>query len=318
MCIDQRPVDPKSSQRRPGPHADSFPTGRVDMIRNSDSIYLAYDCLGTEFCIGDFTFNADVDTSNNNSIIDHFESRTESVKVYDPYKIIHMDSGHVHRVSFNNTDATILRTFIKITFSPDIFNRVGNDHNYLLDYNWPLYLRTIERNNNSIMDGYVNLHEFLYISHDQLADHFEHKIALDLADDKIIKIRREGIAYIHPAIEGDLLVTNNTNGEFMTCLTAKKGDWKLFNPKTKAKYFMSLTKIKELYDIEIIPKIVYLVIKAKSTIALAFKINRSVRIDAPWKVPQYLRSGDYIVKRANGEIYGVTSMDVGENYKIEE
>ena len=83
LCIDQRPVESNLSQRRPGAHADSFPIGRIDMDRLSDSIYLGYDCLPTEFCIGDFTFKQYINTNDNSEILKHFQQNTINVKQYD-------------------------------------------------------------------------------------------------------------------------------------------------------------------------------------------------------------------------------------------
>lgn len=142
-----------------------------------------------------------------------------------------MDSGHVHQVSFNNTSSNMNRTFIKIVFSPDLFNRVGNDHNYLFDYNWPLYQRSVERNNSSILDGYVtNDVDFEYVPLDKLCSAFTENY--DWLDNNMYNVHRKGHAIAKPAEEGEFLVTNDMDGNFVTCLVAQKNDWKIKNPIT--------------------------------------------------------------------------------------
>lgn len=314
MCVDQRPVHPNTSQRRPGAHADSFPTGRVLMNRLSDSVYLGYDCLPTEFCIGDFTFQPNIDTSNNSDILHHFESNTHSIKTFDNYQIIKIDSGHVHQVGFNKSSQPINRTFIKITFSPDIFNRVGNDHNYLFDYDWPLYERTKERNNSSILGGYVDDSEFESIPCGGLHSVFNQDNKPSWTESKIYKILRNGKVYVLPATEGELLVTNDREGNFMTCTVAKRNDWKIVNPITEAQYFLSTDKLQEFYEVDEI--ICNESISPKQSISLARMINKKIRISAPWGTQQYLREGDYLVKRSNNEIYGITNKDIVDNYQI--
>ena len=38
------------------------------------------------------------------------------------------------------------RVFVKVTFSQEKFNLLGNSHNYLIDYDWPMRKRRKERN----------------------------------------------------------------------------------------------------------------------------------------------------------------------------
>ena len=60
LCVDQRPVKPGKSQRRPGWHADSFVTPLThDDTKNvlHDSIYITSDCIPTIYNPGPFPFN---------------------------------------------------------------------------------------------------------------------------------------------------------------------------------------------------------------------------------------------------------------------
>lgn len=308
LCVDQRPVMPNFSQRRPGAHSDSFPMGNTQMTRISDSIYLGYNNMPTEFCIGDFTFNNNIDMTNIQEILKHFDIKTTSVKTFDPYHIIKMDSGHVHRVSFNNTNNVIDRTFIKLTFSPDIFNRVGNDHNYLFDYDWPLYERSIERNNSSIFGGHMNDDEYSFYGYDDCIKLFHN-------NKNVTRMKRKGKVYVVPANEGDLLATRclKSNRNFMSCSVAKKNSWKVINPITMVEYFLDNNKLVEFYDTTNI-SCGKLLDPKPNTHILAVKINENIRINTPWGGFQYLSNGDYLIKRHNGDIYGITVDDMQNNY----
>lgn len=43
-------------------------------------------------------------------------------------------------------DAAQLRSFVKISFSNERYDLIGNAHNHTLHYNWPMHPRRIQRN----------------------------------------------------------------------------------------------------------------------------------------------------------------------------
>ena len=55
-----------------------------------------------------------------------------------------------HRSAINSTDKTLLRTFVKITFTTELFNGFGNAWNYKLPHIKPSKYRDIERNHGVI------------------------------------------------------------------------------------------------------------------------------------------------------------------------
>ena len=97
LSVDQRQVNPGQSQRRPGWHSDSFITEstRKNLTDSNvpidvDSIYLAYNCLPTEFCSGPFTFDHSFDHNNNADVLNHFEQMSKGLKIvtYPPFTIL--------------------------------------------------------------------------------------------------------------------------------------------------------------------------------------------------------------------------------------
>lgn len=120
---------------RDGWHTDGF---------GSDDInYIWCDSLPTKYICGEFR----------NVPQDHMES----LKYFE-----HLGNGNTHHYCNVNTiyrlDDTVihaqdnykgsptLRTFVKVSFSKEKYNLKGNSHNYLLDYDWEMKDRGLERN----------------------------------------------------------------------------------------------------------------------------------------------------------------------------
>jgi hypothetical protein len=324
LCIDQRPVLPNNYQRRPGWHADSFITKSTHLQYNNnsfsppmDTVYLAYDCLATEFNKSIFSFSKDVDNHSNDAVLQHFDkmAKPKNVITFPPYTILKMDPRSVHRVQMNNSTRTIDRTFIKLTFTTEIFNRLGNDHNYLFNYNWPLFQRTMERNNSSLFNGLFDESQHKEISKEQLETLFSScsssLIENSTFDTTIHKVVKIGDVHIQPTYEGELLLTNENN-TFITCNTAKAGEHKITNLNNGTQYFLSMDKIMNFYDLSEISKGI---VKPKSIIGHAIKIKSQIKILAPWNAYQYLYPNDYIIKKGN-DIYGIKNSDFSRCYKL--
>lgn len=60
--------------------------------------------------------------------------------------LYHLDKECIHKPSENESDKTVLRTFIKVTFSKEIFNGYGNAWNYLIPDIKPTAKRLETRN----------------------------------------------------------------------------------------------------------------------------------------------------------------------------
>lgn len=130
-------VSPENMGNRQGWHTDGFGT--------TDMNYVWCDYLPTEFCVQDFNITQD-DTIS----LREFEAqaRAENIVTYPDNELMLIDPFTVHRVP--EVDRGGLRTFVRFSVSPDIYNMHGNAVNPLFDYDWPMKPRTIQRNNTSI------------------------------------------------------------------------------------------------------------------------------------------------------------------------
>ncbi len=118
-------VAPNSTGKRPGWHIDGF--------KSDQHNYIWSDCIPTEVCTGKFELSNDHEISLEEMLTqsrgnDKFTHTLLENTLYE------MNQECVHRPSVNNTDNSILRTFIKITYSTELFNCAGNAWNYKLPH----------------------------------------------------------------------------------------------------------------------------------------------------------------------------------------
>lgn len=126
-------VTPDNMGNRPGWHIDGFGTNDVN--------YIWSDSAPTEFCIQEFSLSQDHELSMDQM---SQQASERNIRTYGTHNLIKLDSTMVHRVPVHTISG--FRVFIKISVSKDKYNLKGNAHNYLLDYNWHMYDRSVERN----------------------------------------------------------------------------------------------------------------------------------------------------------------------------
>lgn len=119
---------------RPGWHCDGF--------LSDDLNYIWFDSAPTVFTTGDFCVSED----HQESLIQFGgQARQEDEYLGQTHTLYRLDDKCIHRV---NTDIPqqIMRTFVKITVSPNRFNLKDNSKNPLLPDNGPFYDRSLVRN----------------------------------------------------------------------------------------------------------------------------------------------------------------------------
>lgn len=117
---------------RPGWHSDGFMTDDIN--------YIWYNKSPTVFNCTEFNLSQD-DTLSLKEMNEQWE--LENNKTYPNNTILRLDQYNIHRVGPTSTG---MRTFVKVSFSKDKYDLIGNSHNYLLDYNWEMKPRKEQRN----------------------------------------------------------------------------------------------------------------------------------------------------------------------------
>lgn len=125
---------PGNPLNRPGWHCDGFGTEDVN--------YVWWVGPGTRFAPQAFYNISD----------DHVESlkqfeaqvKLDSVVTYPERGLFRIDPSVVH--STPEITKTVMRQYVKISFSDQKYNLENNSHNYMFDYDWPLHSRDNLRN----------------------------------------------------------------------------------------------------------------------------------------------------------------------------
>ncbi|HEX8610171.1 MAG TPA: hypothetical protein VF800_02700 [Telluria sp.] len=127
-------VGPHCLGNRPGWHTDGFGTDDIN--------YIWSDTLPTEFCVGQrFDLSDDHDISLAQMAQ---QASPENFRTYAPGSLLQLDSTIVHRAAQPVSEG--YRTFVKVSVSRHQYNLIGNAHNYLFDYEWPMVERQASRN----------------------------------------------------------------------------------------------------------------------------------------------------------------------------
>lgn len=122
----------EKSFNREGWHTDGFMT--------KDITYLWSDTSPTLFNFSDFSLTQD-DATSLQEMQEQADPRQNHT--FANCSLLQLDQYNIHRCEPTHE---CVRSFLKITFSKDKFDRKGNTHNYLLDYAWEMKPRSQQRN----------------------------------------------------------------------------------------------------------------------------------------------------------------------------
>lgn len=137
LTIKKRYVAPMGYGNREGWHIDGFESDQHNFIW-SDSEHMP-----TEVCVGNFNLSQD----HNKSLSEMDEQARYKGRIQlNANMLYEMDQQCVHRPSVNLSQEYVLRTFIKITYSKELFNGIGNAWNYKLPQFKPNKPRMPNRN----------------------------------------------------------------------------------------------------------------------------------------------------------------------------
>ena len=121
------------SYNRMGYHSDGFLTDDIN--------YIWSDCNPTVFNNTNFKLTMDDKISMNEM---QQQAKVENEVTFENCTLLRLNQFNIHKVAENTKSC--MRTFVKISFSKDKYDLVGNAHNYLFDYNWTMQKRKTERN----------------------------------------------------------------------------------------------------------------------------------------------------------------------------
>ncbi len=140
LSIHQGWVRPGQRQRETPAHVDGFQGPRWEKKHPANHSYLVSDTLQPDFYPVDFPLEH-IDL-NFDDIYAEFTRRIEQgVTTWSPrdLELILMDCYCVHRSRI--AQELVFRTWLRVSWETRVFDRLGNTHNPLFDYDWKMVAR---------------------------------------------------------------------------------------------------------------------------------------------------------------------------------
>jgi len=128
------PVFPGNPGNRPGWHVDGYGS-------DGDLNFIWYDINPTEFAVQEFFDIPDDDILS----MQAFTEQASNIVTYPCQHLLRLDESVVHRAGPVINSG--MRSFVKITASNHKLKKIGNSHNYDLNYDWSLTERNIQNRN---------------------------------------------------------------------------------------------------------------------------------------------------------------------------
>ncbi|MCH9621999.1 MAG: hypothetical protein S4CHLAM20_14330 [Chlamydiia bacterium] len=317
ITVDQGIVEPHVSQRRSGWHGDSY--RKIDTRKTSlkipvDHVYVVADCCPTLFVPGPFSLNS-IDPENIDEVLTTFSSiaNTQEAITYPNYTLLKMDPYCVHDAGINKTDHALHRTFVKISISQSKYCKLGNAHNQLFVYDWPMVPRhKVPYSPEAIKQSSHRKDRDLYqeVNVEQI-DFLNDSCFLPWVKPTIYNIVRKGEVQAEKARVGDMLETK-LDDFLITIWVAKENQWKVsysggYEVFTDDHIFKTIYKPDPIREGFFIPK---------CEIRRAIELNQDVRFYANYGGLEYGKKGDMIIYLNSDDIYIVPKKLFEKKFRI--
>ncbi|MBL9105210.1 MAG: hypothetical protein JNL82_29965 [Myxococcales bacterium] len=153
MTVDQGLVPAGALQREAPCHVDGFQGARWTPKVRINHTYTVSDVLPTAYYVQPFDFTG-LDEARHNFFFEMNRQVAASNSAHewhaDPWELTLMDAYSVHRGAA--AAVATPRTWIRLSFEVRVFDRLGNAHNPLFRYDWPMVPRDIEGLGLSVFD----------------------------------------------------------------------------------------------------------------------------------------------------------------------
>lgn len=143
LTVDQGRVPANTYQRRSGLHVDGFQGARIINKLPINRSYIVYDAIPTKFYAQSFRTDH-LDEHTDNFFLSFDEQAEKSAEItFDPYEIVLMNAYTVHAASKASFETD--RTFLRVSYDVNRFDRLGNTKNPLFQYEWIMKSRDTQK-----------------------------------------------------------------------------------------------------------------------------------------------------------------------------
>lgn len=317
ITVDQGVVLPHTSQRRAGWHGDSYrkiDSRKKELIIPVDHLYVVANSCPTLFVPGPFPFD-EVDPEDVDQVLKHFSDLANDQEIikYPDYTILRMDPYCVHDAGINESDDSLHRTFIKISISQSKYCKLGNAHNQLFIYDWPMLPRHNVPYTSDAMKQSAHRKDrdhFLEVNVRQI-DFMKKTSPLPWTNSKILTIVRKGAVHAEKAKPGEILQTRSDDF-LVTIFVAEEDDWKVtsqdgYQVFIPHKVFQNLYKQDAERSESFLPK---------QEIRRAVEVAEDIRFFTPTGLLEYAKKGSFLIYLNSEDIYTVPKEVFNSKYKI--
>jgi hypothetical protein len=224
-----------------------------------------------------------------------------------------MDPYCVHDAGINESNQKLNRTFVKISISESKYCKLGNAHNQLFVYDWPMVPRhNVPYSPDALKQSShrKDRDKFLEVSIFQI-DFTQRTCRLSWVKPKIHTITRKNAVRAEQAAKGEILQTN-MDGFLVTVSVAEKDQWKVTS-EDMYQVFMDDIIFKNLYKPDP-DRAGYF--QPKCDIRRAIELMSDVRFYTPKGVLEYGQKGDMIIYLNSDDIYVVPRKVFDAKYRI--
>ena len=332
FTVDQKLVEPGKAQRRVGWHGDAFVSPETTRLEGDDrpptvvdNTYVVFDALSTLFLPGPFSLRG-IDSTDFVAVLRRFDALAEGREPlrYPPYTLLRMTPYDVHTPDLNTTSETIERTFVKIQFSRDRLNMMGNERNRVvgpvgrpvLSYDgWTWVARDPKRRNNrnSILGwDRSDRHQFRLVDPGSEIDFTADAPGAPWTGGRFFFARKvEGVC-AEPAVADETLETVGGQGTFRSTFNiAQAGDWKIQTSQGD-RYFLTDATFRLRYFTEgregpgfYLPR------GAPSRMA---EITSPIRYRSPWGAWAYAPAGSVLARGGAQDVYSILPENFRASY----
>jgi hypothetical protein len=317
ITVDQGDVAPHQAQRRTGWHGDSYlkiNNKQTPVDLTCDHVYVIADNCPTPFLPGPFSLK-EIDPENINAVLNHFAKLAEGKHpVYFPnYTLLRLDPYCVHNVGFNDSENNIFRTFVKISISQNKYCKLGNAHNPLFIYDWPMvprYQVPYDRAALKYSSHRKDRDQFMEIN-PHVIDFAKDTCQLPWVKPEIQTAIRTKSVFAELAKEGELLKTYH-DGFLVTIYSSEKGDWKV-KASHGEEYFLNEKSLHKFYtqDPYMPGKFI-----PKPVLRRFIQLEENVRFMASWGSLQYAQKGNILMYIDKTDIYAISQESFKEDFTI--
>ncbi|MDF1797198.1 MAG: hypothetical protein P1U63_11750 [Coxiellaceae bacterium] len=315
VTVDCGVVAPQGFARRDGLHVDGFlASSNIDnnqgiLWGDHTYVFSNQQPLQTELYPGPFDLS-DTDYDDPQGVLATLAEQGKGMAYYHGLAnhLYRMDTNTVHAVHPNLSGQYLLRTFLKVTFSPRKFNRSGNTVNPLFEYDL-LYVPRGRGRNTQNFTGTVPSNSRA-VSLKELDNGDEGKYLTWLSHRVLsCEKRPEVLVRAQPATVGERLKTV-VDGCLVTENIARSSDM-VVTREGGDHYLLSATKFRRLYRESGTPGL----FKPTARELMSRRVTEDVSFVASWGTRQQIPAGGYILEDDVGERWGVHEESFNATYQ---